>query len=334
MTVERRGSRLSRRQLMVGAGSAALLAGCGRPPWQPQAPRVQRVGWLGGGWSSAWYEAFQQGMHERGYIEGQDLVIEARRAADDLGSAEMRALVTELVGLAPDVIVSSTPLWTAAAQQATTTIPIVFGISSDPIAEGFVASLSRPGGNLTGVSDLNSPLNSKRVELLAQAVPGLMRLAVLHRQETSLKRYVDETEAAARTLGIEPILLGVGSPQDFDRLFEVAAREQAKAVAMLPGTLGYANRISELATAYRLPTICPQREFVEAGGLMSYGPNFLDNFRRAAYYVDRILKGAKPADLPVEQPMRFELIVNMNTARELGITFSHEVALQITEVIE
>jgi putative ABC transport system substrate-binding protein len=325
-------SRLSRRQLVLGAGSAALLAGCGRLPWQ-QEPKVYRVGWLDtDDTSPAWYEAFQEGMRERGYVEGQNLVIEIRRGP--LEAEQIRARARDLVRLSPEVIVATTPPNATMALQTTNTIPIVFGTSADPVGQGLVASLARPGGNATGLSAMGAVLSGKRVELLAGIVPSLKRLALMYRPGSREALPRDETEAAARLLGIEPLLLEAPSGQDLEGLVERAVGQGAEALLALPGTLGYAAAIAQLGLRHGLPTMGVTGEFAVAGLLMSYGPNRGALLGRAAYYVDRILKGAKPADLPVEQPMTFEFVVNMKTARELGVTFPHEVALQITEVIE
>ena len=329
--------RQTRRQVVQGAGAVGLglLAGCGRWPGQAPKPKVHRVGWLGSEANMVWYEAFRQGMREQGYIEGQNLVLDARFA--DVAYSQAVPLVAEVVSQTPEVIVTATPVWTASARQVTQSVPIVFGISSDPVAEGVVASLARPGGNVTGLSVMNSLLNAKRVEQLAEIIPDMRRLAMLYVpaiSEVSLRHYADETRAAAQVLGIETLPLEIRAEQDLEGLFVEAARQGTGAVAVLPGTVGYARRIVELALHHHLPTTCPQRDFAVAGGLKSYGPNYPANFRRAAVYVDKILQGASPADLPVEQPTTFEFVINLRTAQALGLTIPRHVLLQATEVIQ
>ncbi len=320
----------------MGAGTAGLglLTGCGRLPWQAEpTTKVYRVGWLStDDTTPAWYEAFQEGMRERGYVEGQNLLMEVRRGP--LEPTQMRANARDLVGLSPDVIVVATPPLALVALEMTRTIPIVFGTSTDLVEQGLVESLARPGGNTTGLSGLSTPLSSKRMELLAQTVPPMTHVGLLYRPATGETMQRDETAAAARQLRIEPLILDAPSSQDLEGLLERAVHQGAGALVALPGTLGYAAQIAQLSLRHRLPTIGIQREYVVAGILMSYGQNRLAGFRRAAYYVDRILKGTKPADLPVEQPMTFDFVVNMTTARELGIMFPQEILLQVTEVVE
>jgi putative ABC transport system substrate-binding protein len=336
MTTGRRGSRLSRRQFMVGAGSAALLAGCGRLPWQAEpAAKVHRVGFLSvGAPRHPNHEAFQQGLRDHGYIMGENLIVEWRGA--ELMEGRLPALAAELVELPVEVIVTSGTQASLAAAQATTTIPVVT-VTGDPVGDGLAASLARPGGNVTGLTRLGPVLGAKRLELLREAVPGAARIAVLWNDSHSVKAVeFQEIQAAAPVLGVELISLGVRRPDDLTGAFEAAQREGAQALLVLGDTLTTSRgpEIARLAGESRLPSLHELREYAVAGGLMSYGPSLTANYRRVAYYVDRILKGAKPADLPIEQPMRFEFVVNMRTARALGITFPHEVALQITEVIE
>jgi putative ABC transport system substrate-binding protein len=329
--MDRRWDRLSRRAFVVGTAGLGLLGGCGRLPGQAQ-PKVYRVGWLDNAGNDGWYEAFQQGMREAGYLEGQNLVLDVWHSPYD--EEQSRARARELVQFAPNVIVATTSLNARAARKATDTIPIVFGVTSDPVREGLVASFARPGGNATGLSVMNTALSAKRVELLAQTVPTLGRLAIFSMDGNVTSLNIDETDAAARRLGIEPWLLEAQSERDLAGLLETAAREGAGAILALPGTRSLAARMAQLAIQHRLPMMCPQREFVEAGGLMSYGPNYVANFRRVAVYVDKILKGANPADLPIEQPMTFDFVVNMKTAQALGITFPNDIMLQVTEVIQ
>jgi putative ABC transport system substrate-binding protein len=333
-------SRLSRRQFVVGAGSAALLAGCGRLPWQAQQPaKVPRIVLLGGGSHEAYrdrHEAFRQGLRDLGYVEDQNFVIESRMADGYLD--RLPELAGEVARLPVDVIVVSSAAAVAAAKQATTTIPIVIAESDDPVERGFVASLARPGGNITGLSHIGKDLAQKRLELLKAMAPGASLVAVLWTRSGGGANIIQwtETRDAAQMLGVQLQSLEVQDPDDIERVLEATSRERLDALIVVhsgPVTLRRAQ-IIDFAAKSRLPAIYGFREYVEAGGLIAYGPNLPDMYRRAAYYVDRILKGTKPADLPVEQPMRFDFVVNMRTARELGITFPHEVALQITEVIE
>jgi putative ABC transport system substrate-binding protein len=334
--MDRRGSRLSRRQF-VGAGATGLglLAGCGRLPWQAPA-RVARVGVLSGeiptASSSALTEALRQGLGELGYLDGHNVTLEPRFA--DGQEDRFSELAAELVHLPVDVIVAFGSPLVLAARQATETIPIVMASGGDPVGLGFVDGLARPGGNVTGLSGMSIQLTSKRLELLTAVRPGISRVGVLGQPASA--REFREAEAAARQLGVHLLLLEVDGPSDLSTAFETGTREGIEALLIVPGhvTVVYSTLIVELATARQLPTIFHRREFAAVGGLMAYGPNSHDLSRRAAYYVDRILKGAKPADLPVEQPMRFDFVVNLKTAQALGITFPNEIMLQITEVIQ
>jgi putative tryptophan/tyrosine transport system substrate-binding protein len=337
-------SRLSRRQLVLGAGSASLLAGCGRLPWQAEpAPRkVPTIGWLNplSGESTDSLdpasvedlEAFRQGLAALGYVEGQHVVIEQRLT--DQGESGLREAAADLVRLQVDVLVTRGLAATRAAQAATSTIPIVFASAPAPVGSGLVASLARPGGNVTGLANLSTELYAKRLELLAQVVPGLQRVAFLW-DALSPASSVQELQAATQTLGVRLQVLEIRDVADYEAAFAAAGAEQADALMVGGGiTNRHRARIVSLAARARLPAMYPNSLFVRDAGLMAYGADMLASYRRAAAYVDKILKGTHPADLPVEQPMRFDFVVNMKTARELGITFPHEVALQITEVIE
>jgi putative ABC transport system substrate-binding protein len=279
-------------------------------------------------------EAFRQGLHDLGYVEGQNLVIEYRWGE---GKVErLPALAAELVSLKVDCMVTSGTQASQAAKHATTTIPIVM-TSSDPVGTGLVTSLARPGGNITGLALMNPELSGKRLELLKEAVPKLSRVAILwHGGHPGALLALHETEAAGRGLGVQLQSLEVRGPTDFEPAFAAATREGAEALLMLSSAFFAAERrrIVELVTESRLPAIFPLREDAEAGGLMAYGANFLKSFRRAAYYVDRILQGAKPADLPVEQPMTFELVLNLKTAKALGLTIPPVLRFRADEVLE
>jgi putative ABC transport system substrate-binding protein len=241
------------------------------------------------------------------------------------------------VRLNVDVIVASNNLAIEAARRATSTIPIVMAIALDPIQSGFVANLARPGGNITGLSILFPEVARKRVQFLKETVPSFSRIAVLWDPAlTGIQSSVRETELAARALGARVQILEARSPGELDSAFATMTREGAQAVVIWGSELlqVHRTRIAELATRNRLPTMCPFREYVEAGCLMSYAPHVPDLFRRAAYFVDKILKGAKPADLPVEQPTKFELVVNLKTAKALGLRIPQSVLLQTDQVIE
>jgi putative ABC transport system substrate-binding protein len=246
-------------------------------------------------------------------------------------------LVAELVRLKVDLIVAVSPQPVQAAKEATTTVPIVMVAVADPVTYGFVTSLARPGGNITGVSLLLPELNAKRLELLREMVPKLSRAAVLWNAANPFRALdLKVAQAGARALGVTLQSLEVRGPDDFDRVFEAASRARTRALITLedPLTFTHRTRIVGLAAKHRLPAIYGLREYVDAGGLMSYAPILLDNFRRAATYVDKILKGAKPADLPVEQPTRFELVVNLKTAKALGLTVPQSVLIRADQVIQ
>jgi putative tryptophan/tyrosine transport system substrate-binding protein len=334
--MEHRGSRLSRRQLVLGAGTASLglLVGCGPLPWQAQAPtRVPRIGYLGGRVLQDFDDAFRQGLRDYGYVEGRNLVVEWRFVE---GGEQLRDAANELARLPVDVFVAQSTPAAAAARQATSTIPIVVAIG-DPVGAGLATSLARPGGNVTGLTNLSSGLGGKRLEFLRETIPGVARVAVLWSPDNPVKAAQwAETQSAARTLGIQVQSLEVGRPEDFESAFAAAAQDHAEALIVFGDNLttSHAPRIVDLAAQYRLPAMYETRLVVDAGGLMAYGPNNSSLYKRAAYYVDRILKGARPADLPIEQPMTFDFVVNLKTSAALGITFSNEIMLQVTEAIQ
>jgi putative tryptophan/tyrosine transport system substrate-binding protein len=337
--MERRGSRLSRRAFVGGAAGLGLMAGCGRWPGQGEPPaRVRRVGYLGSTNASHPYvAALQQGLAELGYVEGQNLVIEGRWAEGE--SARYPALAAELADAGVEVIVVAphTPA-AQAAQHATRTIPIVMTGISDPVAGGLVASLARPGGNVTGLSDMLIGLSGKRLELLKVTVPRASVVAALWNPTNAIAALdLDAMQEAARTLGVTVFPIEVRSADDLPGAFETIAREPVDALIMLADPLLGAVLTPQMPTMVvksRLPTMHFQRPDVAAGVLMYYGASHPALTRRAAYYVDRILRGTQPADLPVEQPMVFDFVVNLKTARELGITFPEEILLQVTEVIQ
>jgi putative tryptophan/tyrosine transport system substrate-binding protein len=305
-----------------------------------QAPaKVSRIGMLRPGSPPAGpspnLAAFRQGMHDLGYAEGQHFVVESRWAE---GSDErLHDLAAELVRLHVDVIMAAGALATHAAQQATRTIPIVMLGVYDPVGAGLVASLARPGGNITGVSTLGLELAGKRLEILKETVPQLGRVAVLANPAAPPHTVFLETlRVVSQELGLQLQVLEVRSPDELDRAFTALTQAGAEALFVLPDPPmldRLDRRIADLTAQHRLPAIYPFKSYVDAGGLMSYAPSLPDIYRRAAYYVDKILKGAKPADLPVEQPMKFELVINLKTARALGLTIPSTLLILADEVI-
>ena len=303
-----------------------------------QPKKVPRIGWLTGGplfANPASTEAFQQGLRELGYVEGKNMVIEWRGA--DGKRDRVPTLAAELVSLKVDVIVTSGATDTRAAKAATAAIPIVMTNDGDPVGNGFVASLARPGGNITGLSTLSPEISGKRLELLKEIIPKLSRVAVFGTSTSaSNAQELREVELAAGALGLKLQYLDVLRPKDIETAFR-ATKEQSNAVLMnVSGALITSQRkeIAELAVKSRPPVTYHRREYVEAGGLMSYGVNFLDLNRRAATYVDNILKGTKPADLPVEQPTKFEFIINLKAAKQIGLTIPPSVLARADKVIK
>jgi ABC-type uncharacterized transport system substrate-binding protein len=279
--------------------------------------------------------AFRQGIRELGYIDGQNVAIETRWTDGHL--ERLQPLAAELVHLKMDVIVTNGDPAIRAVKEMTQTIPIVAAIAGDLVAGGHAVSLARPGGQVTGLVDMAQDLGAKRVELLKELLPALTRIGVLWNVASPLKaRDFRETEAGARALGLGLQSLGVRDPDDFEREFKVAARERVGAIVVLPDplTTGHAKRIARLAAEGRLPTMFGLEDAVDAGGLMAYGPSRSASYRHAAVYVDKILKGTKPGDLPIQQPTRFEFIINMKTAKALGLTIPPSLLLRADHVIE
>jgi ABC-type uncharacterized transport system substrate-binding protein len=275
-----------------------------------------------------------QGLRELGYVEGQHILLEYRWSAGHV--ERLREHAAELVRLGVHVMVTGGPVATQAAHDMTRTIPIVMARDQDPVGDGFVASLGRPGGNITGVTTLSRELTGKRLELLKATVPGLASVAVLYNpMEVNTARQVRDTEAAARGLGFQVHALEVRGLDDFAGAFAAARQGRAEGLIVLAGPVlaDHRARLVDLAAQSRLPTMYWERAFADAGGLMSYAASDHDLYRRAAAYVDRILKGAKPADLPVEQPTQFELVINLKTAQTLGLTIPPALLFQATEVI-
>jgi putative ABC transport system substrate-binding protein len=315
---------------------AVVLLAVGVIAQAQQPKKVPRIGFLAApsqSFFSARAEGFRQGLRDLGYIEGKNILIEYRYAEGNQG--RLPDLAAELVSLKVDVIVAS-GAGGLAAKNATQTIPIVFASVPDPVATGLVDSLARPGGNVTGLSNLAPELSGKRLELLKEIVPKITRVAFLWSSGTGNRVTEKETRAAARALGLQFQSLELHDSKDFDTVFEAATKNRAQ--ALLTSTSSFLNthqaRIIEFATKNRLPAMYGEPEFVDAGGLMSYTPNAADLFRRAAVYVNKILKGAKPADLPVEQPKKFEFVINLKTAKQIGVTIPPNVLARADRVIK
>jgi len=330
----------SRRKLLWGSlALAGLSLLSGREVAGQQTAKVPRIGFLAVGSREGrafLIEGFRQGLREHGYVEGQNIVIEYRFSEDR--NDRLPALAAELVAMKVQLILASGTPASFAARQATNTIPIVMGgIAADPVETGLVVSLARPGGNITGMTMMSPQLAGKRLELLKKTVPRLARVAVFwNPPNPAYGPILRELEAAAQVLRLTLQRLEVRVAGDFEGAFETATRRRAGAL-IAPGDPLVTNRprmVADLALKYRLPTIMDIKEFVEAGGLLSLGLDLVDSYRRAATHVDKILKGANPAELPMEQPTKFDLFVNLKTARVLGLTIPQSVLLQASQVIE
>src|SRR5215471_17138860 len=323
------------RKITVLTLCAMLLALCAFAAAQPG--KIPRIGYLIGqsrSTAAVRIDPFRQGLRELGYVEGKNIVIEWGSSEQKLGP--LPALAAELVSLKVDIIVTGGPSPTRAAKEATTTIPIVMTQVGDPVATGFVASLAQPGGNITGLSTLAPGLSGKRLELLKETISKLSRVAVLGTStDPETAQSLEEVDLAARALKVKLQYLDILDPKDIGTAFQAAGKGRADAVLLLNSSLfsSYRTRIAELAAKSRLPGIYNQTNFVEAGGLMSYGVNRNDLDRRAASYVDKILKGAKPVDLPVEQPKKFEFIINLKAAKQIGLSIPPNVLARADKVI-
>jgi putative ABC transport system substrate-binding protein len=317
---------------LLGGASAWPLAARAQ-----QAGKLPTIGFLGASTPSAWNQwtaAFVQRLRELGWTEGRTIAIEYRWA--ELREERLAELAAELVRLKVDVIVTSGTPQVLAAKQATSVIPIVFAAAGDPVGNNLVASLARPGGNVTGLANLTPETGGKRLEFLREVVPGLRRLAILANvSNPAVVLEIAEAQAAARMLGLEVVTPEIRRAEDIAPAFK-ALEGRVEALYVSTDALVITNRarIHTLAMGVRLPTMYPSREYVEAGGLMSYGVNLPDQFRRTADYVDKILRGAKPGDIPVEQPTKFDLIINLTTAKTLGLTIPESFLLRADEVIE
>ena len=325
---------------LVGIIALVFTFAMGGAVAQAQQPAIfPRIGYLSGSPPSAIAEpneGFRQGLHELGYTEGKNILIEWRSAEGK--SDRLPALATELVHLKVDLIVTAGPLVTRAAKEATSTIPVVMAQDPDPIGNGFVASLARPGGNITGLSRLAPELSGKQLELLKEIAPKLSRVALFG---TSTRpgnaQTLREVELAAGAFGVQLQYLDILSPKDIETAFQAAVRERADgALWFVTGSIGNRHRkkVADLAVSTRLPVIYFEREDVKAGALMSYAVNVVDLHRRAAVYVHKILKGAKPADLPIEQATKFELVINLEAAKQIGLTIPPHVLARADKVIK
>jgi putative ABC transport system substrate-binding protein len=327
---------MDRRTFLAGTGAVLLTAPLAAEG--QEAGKVARIGYLAFNLATSPHpdEAFRQGLRDLGYVEGRNIVIEYR---DTEGKFErFPALAAELVSLKVDLIVAGAYQATLAAKNATKTIPIIMVAVADPVRIGLIASLVRPGGNITGLALFaGTEIFGKYLELLKEAVPNLSRVAVLSNPANPMHVLrLREVEVAGRSLGVQVQILKAQGPEEFDSAFAAMTRERAGALYVVGDPMFWAQRrrLAELAAKSRLPAVYELKDHAEAGGLMAYGPNLLDMYRRAATYVDKILKGAKPGDLPVEQPTKFELVINLKTAKALGLTIPPSLLLRADQVIE
>ena len=324
------------RRSFINSGVASLIAFSTAVRAQPPSGKPLRIGYLNNlnpDVASANTDAFKRGLKDLGWIEGKNVEIEYRWADGDM--SRHPALAAELVQRKVDVIVTAGTQGVHAAKQATSTIPIVVVIMPDPVALGFVASLARPGGNVTGLANLFEELTPKQLEILQEVIPKAKRVALLS-DRTMGDTIVTATEAAAHSLGLVPRVLKVDNASEFDVAFRTAKGERDDGVLVLPSPVFFHNRvrIAELASKQKLGTFSESSEYVRDGGFLSYGPNFPQMYYRAARYVDRILKGEKPGDMPIERPTKFELAVNLKTAKALGITVPKSLLLRADELIQ
>jgi len=328
---------MNRRDTII-ALIALASAAASRPSWAQQQGRVWRVGFLSPTSASVnpqYTGAFLQGMRELGYVEGKNLVVEWRFADGKL--ERLAGLAAELVQLKVDVIVAQASSAIGAAQKATTTIPIVMATTGDPLGSGFVKSLARPEGNITGISDVATTLSTKRLGLLKELLPKLQRVAMLwNKDDLGMSLRYDASAKAAAAMGVDVQAVGVREPDDFNEAFAVMDREPPDAILMVSDSLTVLNRkrVFDYAAMHRLPAIYEYDPLVREGGLMSYGPDLRESFERAGSMVDRILKGAKPADLPFEQPTRYLFVLNLKTAKSIGLEIPPTVLALADEVVE
>jgi len=303
-----------------------------------QGQKISRIRFLGAGSASSMagsLDAFRKGLGDLGYVEGKNILIEYRYA--ELKAERIPDLAAELVGLKLDVILTSQTPNVLALKKASSTIPLVFSVISFPVENGIVASFARPGGNATGLTVLSEELNGKRLELLKEVAPNVIRVGVLSNLANPTQPLEwKEIQAAAKVLGLKLQSLGVRSSSDFDVIFKAALRERVQALIQLPEGLltAYRDRIVDFAAKNKLPSMYSDPQYTNAGGLMSYGPVITNLWRRAAVYVDKILKGTKPADLPVERPIKFEFLINLKTAKQISVTIPPNVLARANRVIK
>ena len=327
----------NRRKLIVALGAGGLVASFGSSAQQPPT-RIPRIGLLSpftANDTAVWHRAFHQGLRDLGWFDGKNIGIEFRYA--DGRDDRLPDLAADLVRLKVDVIVAAVTADVSAAKNATKTIPIVMQSAGDPVALGLVASLARPGGNVTGLTNISTEMGGKRLALLKELVPNLSRVAVLWNPQTKISTLNwKDIQLPAQQLGIQVHSLQAQSPSDFDKVFKDATQARAGALAVLPDPLfaGNIKRIADLAIKHHLPSIFHLKEYVDVGGLAAYGPDRSDLFRRSATYVDKILRGAKPADLPVEQPTKFELFLNGRTAKVLRLIIPQSLLVIADKVSE
>jgi putative tryptophan/tyrosine transport system substrate-binding protein len=300
-----------------------------------QPKKIPRIGFLSPTSDDSRVEAFRQGLRELGYQEGQNIIIEYRWAEGRF--EQLPELAVELVRLKVDMVVAVVTQASLAAKKATRTIPIVMIGVADPVSSDLVASLARPGANITGTSSMTAEIVGKQLELLKETLPKISRVAVLWNPANPIFQAIQlkETEDAGRALGVRLQLVEARGADEIDRAFETVARERTRAVLILndPVFTAHRKRTADLSAKHRLPAVSGTLEYTEAGGLMAYGPSFPDMYRRAATYVDKVLKGAKPADLPIERPTKFELVINLKTARQIGLTIPPNVLVRADKLI-
>ncbi len=326
------------RRTFVGAVAGALLI----PPLAVEAQHAQKVPRIGylvqnsAEMSQGTFAAFREGLREHGWVEGQTIVVETRYAEGKVD--QLPALVSELIRFKVDIIVTTSSGTTWAAKNATQSIPIVMGASANAVGEGLVSSLAHPGGNITGMTFLAGPeIAGKQLQLLKEMAPAASRIAVLtNPTNRSHAAFAREVKVAARSLGAQVQVLEAPNPDQLDSAFAAMTKERAAALLVLTDSMfvGQRRRVVDLAARSRLPALYSQKEFVDDGGLISYGPSLVDMFRRAATHVDKILRGAKPSDMPIEQPTKFELVINLKTAKALGLTVPQSLLLRADEVIQ
>jgi putative ABC transport system substrate-binding protein len=328
---------MERRTFIAVVAGGLLVA-----PWvseAQQAGKIYRIGLLDFSTPDparqAWWNVFRQRMRELGYVEGQNIAFEPRWAQSD--DNRLLKVTAELIGLKVDLIVTSGQTAALGAKKVTSTVPIVMATGSDPVALGLATSLRQPGGNVTGVASISSDLAGKRLELLRNVAPRVSRVAILgDERDAGARLIVEGTEAAAKTAGLTIQRIPVGSAAGLEGAFATMVRDRAGAIIIVSTArlFSYRKRIADLAVKHRLPTVVGLREYAEAGALVSYGTDFSDLFRRAAFYADKILKGAKPGDLPIEQPTKFELVINLKTAKALDLTVPPSLLERADEVIQ